>query len=175
MPAFDKIEWRRFDFSAIVATEGIAVIDERRRPACREWLSRREYAIDTMDCTEGLEFGVIHLDSILKWEQRFRYALTAQCNLDALESEFHIEIQEGQGRVLEIVRADLAWNEDPRFMQALLSILRDYSRCQLAIGRRFFCLLVVDVDAPLVGAVIDHAHVPCIYRDPSPYLREFVP
>jgi hypothetical protein len=47
---------------------------------------------------------------------------------------FEFEIPAGGGRVLEILGADLAWQEDSRWMMGMLSIAQEQSRWQLALG-----------------------------------------
>ena len=91
-----------------------------------------------------------------------------------LRDGFEFEIHEGGGRVLELIRADLAWEEDPRWLVGLLAIAQEHSRRQLALGRRFFALLVIPEDSPLVGAAIEQALVPCGFWSPCREVHEFV-
>jgi hypothetical protein len=41
--AFSDLDWRRIDVTAIVTFGGLATIDERRHPACRDWLAQLGY------------------------------------------------------------------------------------------------------------------------------------
>jgi len=170
------LDWNRIDVSAIVGpTGGLATIDERRHPACREWLRRHGYAIDSLDCRPGLAEAVPALGRMLRWQAQFGYSLgTGDRNLDALRDGFEFDVPEGGGRVLEVVRADLAWQEDPRWLVGLLSIAQEHSRRQLALGRRFFALLVIPEHSLLVGAAIEQTQVPCPFWSPCREVNEFV-
>jgi hypothetical protein len=75
---------------------------------------------------------------------------------------------------LEVVRADLAWLEDPRWLLGVLSIAQEHSRRQLALGRRFFTLLVLPEHSPLAGVAIEQTEVPCPFWSPSREVNEFV-
>jgi hypothetical protein len=172
--AFVDLDWSRIDVTGIVTFGGLATIDERRHHACLDWLARQGYQIDTFDCRPGLSVAVPELGHLLAWEQRFGYALGPDSrNLDALRDGFEFDIPEGGGRVFEIVRADIAWQEDPRWLCGLLSIAQEQSRWQLALGRRFFALLVVPEGSPLIGAVIEQTIVPGPYWSPCREVHEF--
>jgi hypothetical protein len=109
-------------------------------------------AIDSLDCRPGLVEAVPALGRILGWQQQFGYSLgQSNRNLDALRDRFEFDVPEGGGRVLELVRADLAWREGPGWLLGLLSIAQEHSRRQLALGRRFFAPLVIPEDIPLEG------------------------
>jgi hypothetical protein len=167
MAAFADLDWSRIDVTGIVTFGGLATIDERRHQVCRDWLKRHGYGIDTFDCRPGLAVAVPELGRLLCWEQQFGYALGPDSrNLNALRDGFEFDIPEGGGRVFEIVRADLAWQEDPRWLCGLLSIAQEESRRQLALGRRFFALLVVPERSPFIGAVIEQSTVPGPYWSP---------
>jgi hypothetical protein len=160
MPAFNNLDWDRIDVTAIVAHSGLAIIPERRHSACREWLVHQGYQIDTFDCRPGLAVAIPELGRRLRWEKRFGYALTPDSrNLDALRDGFTFDCSEG-GRVFEIVQADLAWEEDRRWFCGLLSIAQEQCRYRLALGQRFFTLLVVTELSPLFGAPIEQAQIP---------------
>jgi hypothetical protein len=101
------------------------------------------------------------LGRILCWEQQFGYTLGAENrNLDALRDGFDFTIPEGGGQVLEILGAEMAWREDRRWLCGLLAIAQEQSRQQLALGRRFFVLLVLPERSPLVGEVIEQMTIP---------------
>jgi hypothetical protein len=172
--AFAELDWKRIDVRAIVAFSGLASIDERRHQACRDWLARQGYAFDTFDCRTGLSVAIPELGRLLRWEEQFGYALDSdRCNLDAVEDGFLFDIPEGGGRVFEIVRADLGWQEDAKWLLGLVSIAQQESRRQLALGRRFFVLLVVPEESPLVGAVIEQTRVPGPFWSPCQEINEF--
>jgi hypothetical protein len=159
--AFTDLDWTRFDTHAIVSFGGLATVDEARHPACRRWLAAQGYGIDTVDCRPGLSAVVPELGRLFAWEQQFGYVLgPGGVNLDALNDGFWFDIPEGGGRVFELIRPDIACQEDPRWLCGLLSIAASHSRHQLALGRRFFTLLVVPEGSTLIGAVVDQLTVP---------------
>src|SRR5262249_13921756 len=123
--------------------------------------------IDTFDCRPGLAVAVPELGRLLCWEQQFGYVLGSDSrNLDALRDGFEFAIPEGNGRVFEIIRPDLAWREDQRWLCGVLSIAQEQCRQQLVLGRRFFALLVVPEGSPLIGAVVGEVSVPGIRWEP---------
>jgi hypothetical protein len=164
--AFADLDWRRIDVRAIVSFGGIATIDEPRSAACRAWLQRHEYRIETLDCRPGLDAAIPVLGRLFRWEEQFGYALTGSTrNLDALRDGFEFEIPENGGCVFELLGADRAFEEDSGWLLGLLAIAQEHSRAQLALGRRFFALLVIVENSPLIGAVIDKATVPVPFWD----------
>jgi hypothetical protein len=173
--AFADLDWRRIDVTAIVNLGGLITIDERRHPPCREWLHRHGYEIDTLDCRSGLVVAIPELGRMLGWEQQFGYTLgPANRNLCALRDGFNFTIPEGGGRVFEILGADLAWREDAQWLSGLLVIVQEQSRRQLALGNRFFALLVVPEQSPLIDAVIGHIRVPGRFWHPCQEIHEFI-
>jgi hypothetical protein len=130
LAAFATLDWERLDVIAIVGEPGgVATIDEHRHVACRDWLRRHGYEIDTLDCQPGLAEAVPALGRMLRWKEQFGYTVGPEDrNLDALRDGFEFDIPQGAGRVLEVIRADLAWREDPRWLLGLLSIAREHSR-----------------------------------------------
>jgi hypothetical protein len=172
--AFVELDWSRIDVQGIVALGGLATIDERSHPACREWLARQGYRIDTFDCRTGLSAAVSELGRLLSWEERFGYALGSDSrNLDALRDGFEFDIPDAGGRVFEIVGGDPVWQEDPEWLCGLLEIAQEQSRRQLALGRRFFALLVVPERSPLIGAPIGRIEVPVPFWSPCREVHEF--
>jgi hypothetical protein len=176
LAAFAELDWDRFDVCAIVGpTAGVATIDERRHFACREWLRRHGYAIDSLDCRNGLAEVIPALGRMLRWQEQFGYSLGPNDrNLDALRDGFEFDVPDGGGRVLELFRADVAWREDARWLLGLLSIAHEHSIQQLALGRRFFALLAIPEDSPPVGAGIDQTQVPCPFWSPSREVSAFI-
>jgi hypothetical protein len=176
MAAFANLDWGRIDTQAIAGPAGgVATIDERRHGRCRDWLLRNGYAMDTLDCRRGLAEAIPALGRLLCWKQRFGYALgPTDRNLDALRDGFDFDISESGGRTLEIIRADLGWQEDPRWLLGLLSIAQEHSRMQLALGRRFFVLLVMSEGSPFIGAVVEQTKVPSQFSTECPEANEFL-
>jgi hypothetical protein len=174
MAAFAELVWRRIDVQAIVTHSGLAAIDERRHQACRDWLLREGYEIDTFDCRQGLSVAVPALGRRLHWQEQFGYSLDSESrNLNALRDGFDFDIPEGGGRVFEIIRPDLAWEEDQRWLCGLLAIAQEHCREQLAMGHRFFALLVVPEQSPFIDTVVEEVRVPGIYWNPCHELHEF--
>jgi hypothetical protein len=172
--AFAEIDWRRIDVRAIVTHSGLATIDERRHQACRDWLLREGYEVDTFDCRPGLSVAVPELGQRLRWREQFGYSLDSENrNLNALRDGFDFPIPEGGRLVFEVIRPDLAWEEDQRWLCGLLAIAQEHGREQLAMGRRFFALLVVPEQSPFVGAVVEEVRAPGIYWNPCPEVHEF--
>lgn len=161
MGAFADLDWRRIDVTAIVTFGGLASIDERRHTTCRDWLARHGYEFATFDCRPGLAVAIPELGRLLGWEQQFKYALgPGNRNLDALRDGFEFAIPDGGRQVFEVIRPDLAWHEDRRWLCGLLAIAQQQCRQQLALGRRFFTLLVTPADSPFIGAVVEESRVP---------------
>lgn len=149
MSAFAELDWRRIDVSAIVTSSGLATIEEERHAPCRDWLIREGYQIDTFDCRRGLEVAIPALGRLLQWEAQFGYSLgPTDRNLDALRDGFHFDPPAGGARLLEMLRPDVIWKEDPRWLCGLLAIIQEHTRYQLALGNRFFALLVVPAGSP---------------------------
>jgi hypothetical protein len=154
MAAFDTIDHRRFDVPAIVTFGGIVAIEPEERASRRDWLLREGYTIDSIDCSHGFDRTVTALGEILRWEENFGYRMEEGARgLDALHDGFDFEIPEGGGRVLELVRPDLAWQADARWTAGLLDIAMEHTRFHLAQGRRFFTMLVLPPDSAFPEAL----------------------
>jgi|SRR5579884_2416861 len=174
MAAFTEFDWSRIDVFAIVADRGIATIEERRRSKCLEWLRRNGYEVQSLDCSGGLVHAIPELGRMLGWQQQFGYSLTPDNrNLNALRDGFDFDVPVNGGKVLELVRADLAWQEDAGWLLGLLAIAEEASRRELALGGRFFTLLVLPETSPLVGQTIGTTTVPVPFYNPCKEVREF--
>ena len=164
MPAFTDLDWQRLDVWAIVGFSGLAVIHEQQLLPCHAWLESKHYLTKTLDCRPGLEKAIPELGRMLDWEAHFGYVLAADNrNLDALEDGFDFEVNWSEGFVFEVIGADLAWQEDPRWLLGLLSIAQAQSRKHLALGHRFFTLLVLPEGSPLIGTAIEESRVPAMF------------
>ena len=173
MAAFTELDWTRIDVVAIMAFRGIATIDEQRRSKCLDWLRRNGYGVESLDCSRGLVHALSELGRMLGWQQQFGYTLEPDIrNLDALRDGFEFDVPVDGGKVLELVRADLAWQEDARWLLGLLAIAEEATRRELALGRRFFTLLVLPEKSPLVGQAIETATVPVPFWNPCRELDE---
>jgi hypothetical protein len=174
LAAFSELDWRRIDVWAIVGFGGLAVLNEGHRLPCHTWLERNSYDIDTLDCRQGISEAVSQLGHMLKWKTQFGYALAPHSrNLDALRDGFDFDVSENRGRVFEILGAELAWQEDTRWLIGLLSIAQERSRWHLALGKRFFALLVLPEHSQLIGKIIDVTTIPSPFSDPNPEMHEF--
>lgn len=174
MAAFTALDWDRFDVFAIVESKGIATIDECRRNRCIDWLKRNSYEIESLDCQHGLSRTIPELGRMLNWKDQFGYTLEADHrNLDALRDGFEFDVPVNGGKVFEIYRADVAWQEDARWLSGLLMIAEEASRRELALGRRFFTLLVLPEHSPLVGQVVETTTVPVPFWNPCKTIHEF--
>ena len=164
MAAFDQLDWTRFDVWAVVALEGVVVVKIDQRDACHSWLRQHGYALTSIDFAQGIGPAVVALGELFRWEEQFGYRLTSEKrNLDALRDGFEFDLEPGQGHVLELLNADAAHREDPRWLTGLLAIAHEYSRWQLALGARFFATLVLDRGSPLIGAAYETLSVPFPY------------
>jgi len=174
MAAFTDLDWTRFDVLAIVADRGLATIEERRRHKCLDWLRRNGYSIESLDCSRGLVHAIPELGRMLGWEQNFGYVLEAGSrNLNALRDGFEFDAPVDGGKVFELVRADVAWQEDAQWLLGLLAIAEERSLRELALGRRFFTLLALPERSPLIGQTTETAKVPIPFWSPCTQVHEF--
>lgn len=174
MPLWERLEWDHIDIMAIVGDGGLGTIDEKRHDACLVWLSRHGYNLDTIDCTQPVNEIVADLQRLFHWEARFGYAPDpANRNLHNMEDAFTFDIPEGGGHVLELLGADMAWQKEPEWILGLLLIAQMYSRCQLALGRRFFALLVIPEDSDMIGEIVQQVRVPSTFYGSHPSYHLF--
>jgi hypothetical protein len=164
MAAFQELDWRRLDVLAIAAWRGVATVAEDQRGDCLAWLDQEGYAIESFNGAGGVEQLAADLGRRMHWQQRFGYTLTGRRNLDALRDGFEFEIPAEGGLVFELVRPDIAWRDEPRWLLGLLVIAQEFSLHQLALGRRFFTLLVLPQDSPLIGQRIETTTIPSPFR-----------
>ncbi len=176
MSAFSSLDWARFDVWGIVAGAGIAVVKPEHRENCHAWLQRHDYAISSSDFGQGIGPAVVALGDLFRWEEQFGYALQPHSrNLAALRDGFEFDLDPGQGHVLELVNADSAYREDPHWLLGLLSIAQEYSLRELALGARFFAILVLDGDSVLIGKPYESLSVPGPFSQPSNKADPFGP
>ena len=161
MAAFAELDWTRLDVWAVVAMEGVAVVDATRRDDCLAWLRLHDYGVDSVDFGQGIGPAVIALGEMFQWHEQFGYAIKPESrNLDALRDGFEFDLRRGSGRVLELLNADVAYREDPRWLRGVLSIAHEYSHGQLGLGLRFFATLFLDAESPLIGMSYGSLSVP---------------
>src|SRR5687767_6266720 len=161
MPPFNELDWRRLDITAIVQHCGLASAEEPRHAEVLDWLSANGYRVETVDCRGGLAQLLPQFNRLFHWEQNFGYELSPdRRNLNAVRDGFHFDVPPDGGVVLELVRPDVVWREDTYWLLKLLAIAQEHSLRQLALGRRFFTLLVLPPQCPLVGEVVEETRVP---------------
>lgn len=144
MAAFtdEQIDWSRIDVQAIVGHHGVAVIDLARHAACLDWLRRRDYRVEQLDCTVGISAVLERLDVILRWEQQFGSRLSdGSRNLDALRDGFDFDVPASGGLVFELFQPDAIYREDSWWLLGLLAIASEHSRIiWLAVAAFSLCL-----------------------------------
>ncbi|HEX6984452.1 MAG TPA: hypothetical protein VF170_03710 [Planctomycetaceae bacterium] len=173
--ALGDLEWCRFDVWAIVQCAGVATVEERQRDPCREWLRLWNFGITSIDGDKDVGKFSVELRRILRWEEQFGYSpMPDRRSLDALRDGFHFDVPKDGGHVLEITRPDLIWNQDEQWLLGLLGIASEYSRVQLAVGRKFFTVLVLPERSHLVGTVFEQLRVPVPFRIAGPKGSEFL-
>jgi hypothetical protein len=92
---------------------------------------------------------------------QFGYKLKPESrNLNALRDGFDFDLKPGQGHVLEVLNVEVAHREDHHWLFGLLAIAHEHSRWQLALGARFFVMLYLDRESPLIGAQYEALSVP---------------
>jgi hypothetical protein len=88
--------------------------------------------------------------------------------------------------VLELLDPEVTWSADARWFEGLLAVASEHARHHLALGRRFFTMLVVDDEferasirvkrtsrpaglgpPPLIGKAIDGVTVPYPVKMPD--------
>lgn len=161
MAAFDQLDWTRFDVWATVAMGGVVAVEAARRDACHTWLREYNYALTSIDFSQGIGQAVVAFGERLHWEDQFGYKLTSENrNLDALRDGFQFNMKPGQGHVLELLNAGVAHREDAHWFAGFLAIAHEHSRWQLALGARFFAMLLLDRGSPLIGFAYETLSVP---------------
>jgi hypothetical protein len=160
MAAFAELDHTRFDVWAIVDMEKVAVIELAHRDACLNWLRQNSYAVDSIDFGDGIGPAMVAVGELLSWKQKFGYDLEPdKRNLDALEDGFYWW-PDTHSQVLELLNGDVAFHEDAHFFFGLLSIIRRQSQRRLALGFRFFAMLALDRDSPLIDADFESLKIP---------------
>jgi hypothetical protein len=157
-----NFQWDQLDVQAIVAQSGLAVIGESLRSECSAWLQKNNYQTVPIDCTRGLSVFPQLLGDVFRWEQMFGYKLEEGRlpSLDALKDGFQFRVPAEGGLVLELFRPDLIWREEKDFLLGMLDIACGHSLRHLACGRRFFTLLVLPNNSPMIGETVFSAKVP---------------
>ena len=166
MPAFDKLDWSRFDVFALIVGRGIAAVEQASAHRCEDWLRRHDYRVVTLAFARGIGPVVVQLGEMLAWRRRFGYELTAESrNLMALHDGF-IDIDVEANGAVAFVLQDFsrAWQEDESWSLGFLGIVAEHSLRQLALGRRLLAVLVVTNEAdPLIDQPIGQLRGPAFF------------
>lgn len=164
----DDLEWARPDVDAIVQRHGLTSITTAKHDELRAWLEQHGYEVIGVDCTNGFTALLDHFNDLFSWEVQFGYRLSdGRANLDALRDGFDLQVPTGGGMVLELANLDAVYRTHPQWTLGMLSIASEHSRYHLAMGLRFFTLLVLEEQSPLVGAAVDQITVPSTYWNAS--------
>ena len=164
--ANDEVSWTRIDY-ATIAGDGLACVELRRHDECRAWLERRHYRIVTIDCALGLPALCKQLSDIFDWPAQFGYEFAGH-SLDALRDGFTFAIPDEGGVVLMLLRPDALWTAERSFMDGLFAIAAEHTRRQMAEGKRFFTILLLERDSQLPGATIEPRQIPALWWQPGP-------
>jgi hypothetical protein len=156
--AGDEVDWSRIDY-ATIADDGLACVDLQQVDDCRSWLHRRGYRIVTVDCASGLTALYKQLSDVLDWQGQFGYEFQGR-SLDALRDGFEFDIADDGGVVLVLLRPDAVWDGERGFVAGLLAIASEHTRRQMAEGKRFFTILVVEGGSRMLGATIEPCRCP---------------
>lgn len=158
------LEWARPDVDAIVQRHGLTSTTAAKHDELRGWLEQHGYEFIRVDCANGFAALLDHFNALFSWEVQFGYPLSdGRANLDALRDGFDIQFPTGVGVVLELASLDAVYLTHPQWTLGMLSVASEHSRYHLAMGRRFFTLLVLDKESPLIGAAVDQIIVPSTY------------
>ena len=165
MPAFTELDWRRFDVWAIVAGRGLATIAQVSLPACEAWLQREGYRAVSLDFSDGIGDVVVGLGEMLDWRGQFGYDLDRSSrNLNALRDGFHFDAGQDSGVVLLLRSFANAWQDDALWSCGLLEIASEHSLRALALGKRFFVVVVLpDPSSMLVGQPLEGNSIPGVF------------
>jgi hypothetical protein len=155
--AFEDLDWRRLDVWAIVAGRGLATVEQIGVPMCEDWLRREGYRIVPLDFANGIGDVVVGLGQMLDWGRQFGYELSRDSrNLDALRDGFDFDPGSHAGAVLVLHAFERAWTDDARWSRGFLEIACEHSLRQLAVGKRFFAVVIVaDPSSPLIGLPLE--------------------
>jgi hypothetical protein len=164
----EELDWTRPDVAAVFSFHGLATTTPADRDQLGNWLRKHGYTLLSIACSKGEREVRRQLGEHLRWVDRFGYPLEGgNGNLDALRDGFDFAVPQPGGLVLELLEPDAAWSSDARWFEGLLAIASEHARYHLALGRRFFTMLVVDDKSPLIGKVIDGVTIPYPTKTPD--------
>ncbi|HXU07177.1 MAG TPA: hypothetical protein VN903_39760 [Polyangia bacterium] len=160
----DELDWRRIDVAGIVTHAGIASVRETELEDCLRWLAAEKYDVARLDVAGGFREIRRQLGEMFSWSAQFGYQLDdgseVPPNLDALRDGFGFAASPSERRVLSLGRMESLWNLDPNWAAGFLAIAAEYSRIQLAVGRRFLTVVALPEGSSLVGARFESLVIP---------------
>jgi hypothetical protein len=145
MPAFTKseLDYDRIDVRALLELNGIIAIKHGDLNKCRQWLGQTGYTRLTLDCSQDFKAVKTEFGKLMNWEHHFGYAYeNGGGGWDALHDGFQINVPR-KGLVFELYRADILWKNSHSWVNALLHVISGHSQYHLALGKRFFGLVIV--------------------------------
>ena len=167
MSAFESeeaLDWQRIDVTGIVTNAGIATVRDTELEERLRWLLAEEYELSRVNFAGGFRDIRRQLGELFSWHAQFGYNLDeaneTPPNLNALRDGFGYTESSKSRRVLCIEGLEIAWNDDASWCAGFLAIASEYSRIQLAIGRRFLTLVALGEDSPLVGTTFESLRIP---------------
>jgi len=163
MAVSSQLNWHDPDIWGIVVGRGVASVEPETSGRLEGWLKDNGYVLHTLNFAGGISPVVSGLGRYFRWQEQFGYSLDAESrNLSALADGFEIELPK---LVLKLSNFDRAWSEDSAWCRGFLSIVSEHSLRQLAIGGRFFGLLLVSsAESALIGETFDDLSVPFPFR-----------
>ena len=168
MSAFESeedLDWQRIDVTGIVTHAGIATVRDTELEECLRWFLAEEYEVSRLNCAGGFRDLRRQLGELFLWNAQFGYSLDDGTEtppiLNALRDGFGFtESSRNSRRVLCINEFETAWNADASWCAGFLAIASEYSRIQLAIGRRFLTVVALSEHSPLVGTTFESLRIP---------------
>lgn len=140
------------DTRAVVEAGGLATITKAQWERCVFELLEEDYEVVTLDCGGDIDTMARNFGVLWQWETLFGYTVQ-RMNLDAIRDGLLESWPTKAGRlVLVLVNAERIWKESRREFLYFLDFAREKSRWELALGTRFFTLLVVEAEKGVIPA-----------------------
>jgi hypothetical protein len=160
----EELDWRRIDVTGIITHSGIATVRETEFKDCLRWLTAEKYEVARLDGAGGLGDLRRQLGEMFCWVEQFGYRLDdgreGPPKLDALRDGFGFTVSPTDRRVLSVERIETLWEIDSSWTAGFLAIASEYSRVQLAVGRRFLTVLALPENSPLIGTTFESRGIP---------------
>lgn len=162
MPAFtpEAIVWSNPDVRATLRQQGLLTVLESAEDELRGRLHEKNYVIEEIDFEKPFVEVRQQIGALFRWEEQFGYRYEdSEGNLDALQDGFCLPAELG-GRTALLLRNVDGANLRDGWVEGFLSIASEHSQYQLALGARFFTVLVVGEKSGIVGRSIRDVTVP---------------